>query len=357
MIESAPTKGARMTDKVLVIAGKTLDKVMPAIRSGRLRAEPTDLRRLDPQACACRVDDILSINLGPLAYFCEASEGDPLHVAVSSPGLRRDLRGFEFSLFPEEFPAGTLMAISPNILVPSYSAYFMLKARDLAFEELLLLGMELCGTYARESYLGHGGHCEFLVEPALTADDLRGYLSSASGITGVNPAKAAASWVLDNSYSPQETILALEQYLKPMRGGRGYPKPRLNPEIEVPRELRHLTARDTFKPDIYWDGMLDLEYDSAYHNDPAQVERDKARAADVQALGIPVIQATGLSLSTCDRAELLGRHVGKALEAGMGRPMTMRLRRLYAPELQARRDELHLRLRRLSGLDGGRRAR
>ena len=346
-----------MTEKVLVLAGKTLDKVMPAIRLGRLRAEPTDLRRLDPGSCASRVEDVLSINLGPLAYFCDASESDPLHVAVSTPGLRRDLRGFEFSLFPEEFPAGTLMAISPNILVPSFSAYFMLKARDLDFEELLLLGMELCGTYAHDSYARADSRCEFLVEPALEADDLRGYLEEAIGIKGVNPAKTAASWILDNSYSPQETILALEQYLKPMRGGRGYPKPRLNPEIEVPRELRHLTARDTFKPDIYWEGMLDLEYDSAYHSDPAQVERDKARASDVQALGIPVIQATGLSLSTCERAELLGRQIGKALEAGMGRPMTMRLRRLYAPELQERRDRLHLKLRRLSGLDGGRRAR
>ncbi len=346
-----------MTEKVLVLAGKTLDKVMPAIRLGRLRAEPTDLRRLDPGSCACRVEDVLSINLGPLAYFCDASESDPLHVAVSAPGLRRDLRGFEFSLFPEEFPAGTLMAISPNILVPSFSAYFMLKARDLDFEELLLLGMELCGTYAHDSYARADSRCEFLVEPALEADDLRGYLEEAIGIKGVNPAKTAASWILDNSYSPQETILALEQYLKPMRGGRGYPKPRLNPEIEVPRELRHLTARDTFRPDIYWEGMLDLEYDSAYHSDPAQVERDKARASDVQALGIPVIQATGLSLSTCERAELLGRQIGKALEAGMGRPMTMRLRRLYAPELQERRDRLHLKLRRLSGLDGGRRAR
>lgn len=346
-----------MTEKVLVLAGKTLDKVMPAIRLGRLRAEPTDLRRLDPGSCACRVEDVLSINLGPLAYFCDASESDPLHVAVSAPGLRRDLRGFEFSLFPEEFPAGTLMAISPNILVPSFSAYFMLKARYLDFEELLLLGMELCGTYAHDSYARADSRCEFLVEPALEADDLRGYLEEAIGIKGVNPAKTAASWILDNSYSPQETILALEQYLKPMRGGRGYPKPRLNPEIEVPRELRHLTARDTFRPDIYWEGMLDLEYDSAYHSDPAQVERDKARASDVQALGIPVIQATGLSLSTCERAELLGRQIGKALEAGMGRPMTMRLRRLYAPELQERRDRLHLKLRRLSGLDGGRRAR
>lgn len=289
----------------------------------------------------------------PIDGFVNATKENPLCVAVSAPELRRDLRGFEFSLFPETFPSGTLLAITPNILVPSFECYFMLKARTLGFEELLLLGMELCGAYAHDVPGLARSRCEFLVEPAIEAGGLRRYLDAAKGIQGVVPARTAARWVLGNSYSPQESIVALEQYLKPMRGGRGYPEPRLNPEVDVPSSLRHLTARDTFKPDIYWDGLLDLEYDGGYHADPDQVARDKARASDIQALGIPVIQATRLSLSTCERAELLGRQVGKALETGLGRSMTRRLQRLDDPELRARRDSLHLRLRGLC-YEGGR---
>ena len=337
-----------MTDKVVLLAGRTLDKVVPAIRSGRLRAVPTDLRHLDPESCACRTSELMSINLGPLARFVGATEADPLCLGVSSPELRRKVRGFEFSLFPEEFPQGTLMAISPNILVPSFACYFLLKARSLDFEELLLLGMELCGGYAHEVPGMGGSRCEFLVEPALSLADLKDYLKSADGLTGVVHSRTVANWLMEGSCSPQESILALEQYLKPMRGGRGYPKPTLNPDVEVPAELRHLTARDTFRPDIYWNGALDLEYDGGYHNDPSQVEKDKARVADIQALGIPVIQATRLSLSSCERAELLGRQVGKALESSLGRSMGRRLKRLDDPELRALRDSLHLKLKRIA---------
>lgn len=336
-----------MSDKVLVLAGKTLDKVMPAIRSGRLHARSLDITRLNPDSCACTATDVRSINLGPLSYIIEVTDDRPLHVAVSAPGLRRDLRGFEFSLFPEEFPRGTLMALSPQVLVPSFGRYFVDKARSLSFEELVLLGMELCGTYAH-SMPGDGKTpCEFLVDPAVSADELREYVFSASGMKGVVPARAAVRWISGNSYSPQESVLALEQYLPPKRGGRGYPMPRLNPEVDVPPEARGLAARNTFKPDIYWDGLLDLEYDGGYHNDPRQVELDKARAADIQAIGIPVIQATRLSLSTCERSELLGRQVGKALELGLGSAMTRKLKRLDDPELRRRREGLHLRLRRI----------
>lgn len=337
-----------MTDKVILLAGKTLDRAMGEMRAGRLRSTATDLTRLDPQGCACAVSDLMDINLGPISHICEATESDPVHIAVSAPELRREVRGFEFSLFPREFPTGTLRQISPNILVPSFECYYLLKARDLEFEEEVLLGMELCGAYSHDLPGNPRSRCEFLVDPVCRADEIRAYLSSARGMRGVKPASTAARWVLDDSYSPRESMVVLEQYLPPRYGGRGYPEPLLNPEVSVPPDFRGLTARDTFRPDIYWDGLLDLEYDGGYHNDPSQVERDKARAADIQAIGIPVIQATRLSMSSCERSELLGRQVGSALEAGLGLSMRRKLRRLDDPELREGRDALHVRLARLT---------
>ena len=336
-----------MSGKVLVLAGKTLDKVMPAIRSGRIRAKSTGLTSLDPGNCACTASDVRSISLAPLATIVDVTDSNPLHVAVSASELRRDLRGFEFSLFPREFPAGTLWALSPQVLVPSFSRYYVDKARMLDFEEAVLLGMELCGHYAHDVPGNGGSRCEFLVEPALTYDELLEYLDSANGMRGIKAARTAARWVAENSYSPQESILALEQYLMPMRGGRGYPKPQLNPTVSVPPDMRDLVARESFKPDIYWEGLLDLEYDGGYHVDPAQVERDKARAADILALGIPVIQATRQSLSTCADAERLGLQVGKLLESGLGAPMTRKLRRLDDPDLRRARESLHIKFKRI----------
>lgn len=109
-----------MADKKILLAGKALDKVMPAIRAGRVLAAKTDATRLHPDACATRTEDLLAADLGPIAHVVDITESNPLQVAVTSPAARRRVSGFEFSLFPEEFPAGTLMEITPDILVPSF---------------------------------------------------------------------------------------------------------------------------------------------------------------------------------------------------------------------------------------------
>lgn len=333
-----------MADKKILLAGKALDKVMPAIRAGRILASKTDATRLHPDSCATRTEDLLAVNLGPIAHVVDVTESNPLQVAVTSPAARRRVPGFEFSLFPEEFPAGTLMEISPDILVPSFEWYYLHKALSLSFEKQVLLGFELCGRFAHSVMCDGTSACDFLVDPVLDAGSLRSYIEQSAGMTGAKPAKAAAGWVLDNAYSPREAVIALEQMLPPRRGGRGYPAPLLNPVISVPPEKRGIVSRETLMPDLYWPGALDVEYDSGYHNEEGQVERDKARVADIQALGIPVISATRSSLATCDRAELLGRQVGAKLADAMGLSMRRRLKRLDDLDLQQSRAALHARL-------------
>lgn len=338
-----------MDDKVILLAGKTLDVVMPLIRAGRLPARETSIYHLPPEHCASRADDLMSINLGRLASLIDITEENPLHIAVTSPGLRHYVPGFEFSTFPEEFPEGTLMEVSPGILVPSFECYFLLMARYLPFERLVLLGVELAGRYAH-GRMGDGSTtCDFLVEPVTSAAKLGAYVDSASGLLGARPARVAAPWVLDNAYSPREAAIALEQCLPPKRGGRGYPKPVLNEEIAVPPGVRHLTARDTFTPDVYWPDLLDVEYDGGYHNEDSQVERDKARVADIQAMGISVISATKLTLATSERAELLGRQIGARLAEGLGASMRRRLSRLDTLDRAAERAALHARLMSAAG--------
>lgn len=74
-----------MSDKKILLAGKTLDKVMPAVRAGRILAEKTDTTRLHPDSCATRTEDLLAVNLGPIAHVVNVTESNPLQVAVTSP--------------------------------------------------------------------------------------------------------------------------------------------------------------------------------------------------------------------------------------------------------------------------------
>lgn len=338
-----------MDDKVILLAGKTLDIVMPLIRSGRIPARETDIYHLPPEQCASRSGDLAAINLGRLASVIDITEENPLHIAVTSAGLRHHVPGFELSTFPEEFPKGTLLELAPGILAPSFECYFLLMARRLSFEKLVLLGFELTGHYAHKRMGDGSTTCDFLVEPVTSATKLQAYSKAASGLKGACPARVAAPWVLDNAYSPREAVIALEQCLPPKRGGRGYPKPVLNEEIMVPPGLRHLTSRDTFTPDVYWPDLLDVEYDGGYHNEDSQVERDKARVSDIQAMGISVISATKLTLATSERAELLGRQIGARLAEGLGTPMRRRLSRLDTLDRAAERAALHARLMSAAG--------
>lgn len=332
-----------------MLAGKSLDKAMGAIRGGSLYARPCDMSSLSPESCVSSLKDLRNFNFGPVAHLFDITPDNPLHIAVTSPELRGHSCEFEFSMFPQEFPAGSLMQLPGNILVPSFEQYFIQRARSLDFEQLVLLGTEFCGRYAHRSPGVGSTGCEYLVDPVTSSESLLAHIEKASGMSGSKQARAAAQWIIDNAYSPREAVIALEQYLKPQYGGRGYPRPVLNVEVCVPTSLRRLTARDIFMPDIYWDGMLDVEYDSGYHNERDQVEKDKARVADIQAIGIPVISATKLSLSTGERAELLGRQIGAKLAESLGTPMRRRLKRLDSAEHQARRAQLHVRLMRLIG--------
>lgn len=343
-----------MGDGYVLLAGKSLDRAMGAIRSGSLYARRCDLSSLYPTECISNLAELRRFNFGSISHLFEITPKDPLEIAVTSPELRGRPCEFEFSLFPQEFPAGTLMQLPGNILVPSFEQYFIQKARSLDFEALVLLGMELCGRYAHRTPGVGSTTCEYLIEPATAVSSLRDHIKMASGMMGSKSARVAAQWVIDNAYSPRESIIALEQYLQPRRGGRGYPIPVLNIEVNVAPSLRHLTARDVFMPDIYWEGALDVEYDSGYHNDRNQIEKDKARVADIQAVGIPVISATRLSLSTCDRAELLGRQIGAKLAETLGTPMRRHLKRLDSSTRQAKRAQLHTRLMRLIGTPLGR---
>ncbi len=338
-----------MGDGYVLLAGKSLDRAMGAIRSGSLYARRCDLSSLYPTECISSLAELRRFNFGSISHLFEITSKDPLEIAVTSPELRGRPCEFEFSLFPQEFPAGTLMQLPGNILVPSFEQYFIQKARSLDFEALVLLGMELCGRYAHRTPGVGSTTCEYLIEPATAVSSLRDHINMASGMMGSKSARVAAQWVIDNAYSPRESVIALEQYLQPRRGGRGYPIPVLNIEVNVAPSLRHLTARDVFMPDIYWEGALDVEYDSGYHNDRNQIEKDKARVADIQAVGIPVISATRLSLSTCDRAELLGRQIGAKLAETLGTPMRRHLKRLDSSTRQAERAQLHTRLMRLIG--------
>lgn len=329
----------------LVLAGTSLDRAFSAVRHGLLTATPSDVHTLRPGSCANTAEDLRKIDLSCL--YGILPEGQPIELFVPGRNQRRRFSDFSFSVCPEEFPPGAFMELTPRVLMYSPVQYFLYKCRSFSSDiQRIKFGMELAGRYAHGLPGREDLPCVYDVPPALDADQLRSYLGKASGFYGVKVARAAADQVIGNAYSPMETIVALEQCLPIEFGGRAYPRPSLNEEIVVPRTKRRMVARDSFRPDIFWgDAMLDEEYDGGLHNSSEMVEHDKARLADIQTLGIQVIPATALSLRSFERAELLGRQVGKALaERCYGEDMAKHLRILEDLDLTQDRRDLHAQL-------------
>lgn len=330
--------------RYVVLAGKTLDRALAAARVGRLRAQPTDVRVLRPGSCANTAEDLRGRDLSVLEGLTGFSEESPLELFVPGRSERRRFRGIEFSVCPQEFPPGAFLEIAPYLLMYSPAQYFLYRCRSLpSVLERVLLGMELCGTYAHDLPGRPELPCTFLLDPALSTGILRRYLDASAGAYGIKAAREAAGLVLDNAYSPMETIVALEQCLPVELGGRGYPRPTLNEEIRVLEGLRHLTDRDVFMPDIYWPGT-DVEYEGYVHNSAAAIEADKARLADIQALGIRVIPVTAHTMRSSYRSELLGRQIGESLVGEYGVELRWQLKVLDDPDLLHDREGLHGRL-------------
>ena len=311
----------------LILAGETAARVLAASRRGELELERTDLHVIAPEACAHSAEDVRAADLSPI-LASGALDNDPLHIFVTAPRLRAGLRGITHHLMPPELPEGSLLRVAPGILCPSWEFLFVrgcAEARTLS--DAIMLGTEVCGTYAHQSV----GHRDQPIETGLprvsSTGELAAYLARATGMRGARKAREALRWVLDNANSPREGILATLQGMPPRLGGLGYPRPTVNERINVPRSKRHLTRSDHYLPDIFWDAfLLDLEYDSdEWHLKPRQVRRDKGRINDIQALGIRVMPVTTEMIDHFDQFELLERQVGEHMARTLGEPMRRHL--------------------------------
>ena len=231
-----------------------------------------------------------------------------------------------YHLCKSTLPEGSFMQLCEGVLVPSWPFYYVLKCREMpSLSERLMLGMELCGSYAH-TVVGDRAAGAFFhkprrnaegklfsqwnypkIEPAITTSELREYLQQQRGIRGLSRAKEAARYLLDGSASPCESALALMVSLPCKLGGYGFAGMELNPKIKVTAEKRHLTRSDTYHPDGYLRQLkTDLEYESdENHSGPQAVRRDKARRKDIQALEIEVKDVTWEMLSHLDSLDLL----------------------------------------------------
>lgn len=179
-------------------------------------------------------------------------------------------------------PAGSFLALDPNVYIASPEFCFLLMAERRSTIELALLGYALCGGYfpanSRTGFVN--------THPVTSTKKLKSYLDRfPSGTRGIAKARRALGWVIDGSRSPMESRCAMLITLGRHYGGYGIQPPQLNHRIELSPEARRLSRQSYCRIDLYWPEIrYGLEYNGVgFHDD---VDHDSRREIALHAEGI-----------------------------------------------------------------------
>lgn len=201
-----------------------------------------------------------------------------------------------------------------RILVSTPEFCFLQMAAHLPLEQLIALGYELCGTYAK-----FGDRTFYGAHQLTSPRKLDSFLSRVRGINGLEKAKRALRYVLPNSASPMETILSMLLTLPYSLGGYGIQAPQLNRRIDIPASFRRATSHPFFVCDLYWeDAKLAIEYDSDFaHAGINKTVQDAIRRSILTGLGFLVLSVTNPQIKN-ERAlnqiaYLVAKQTGKRL--------------------------------------------
>jgi hypothetical protein len=186
----------------------------------------------------------------------------PLSVAVPKAGKRLRIKGVKNTLYSSTLPKAAFVRVADGLFVSSPELLFVELARLMPFETHVLLGMELCGMFARDALDPRSGEATFGCPPATSAEQLRVFLDGCKRLNGMGQARESLEWVLDNAWSPMEAAVALCAELPLARCGYDlWPL-----DLNVRYDTTHGAEKATRVPDLMFRGTnVGLNYDGEEH--------------------------------------------------------------------------------------------
>ncbi len=244
------------------------------IRANRWRRgdlPPARLRMLDD--CACSLAEVHSIRI---PAFDQTNT--QLEVLVPTTAMAQRSKEHICRVLKAPVIPGMFCKIDKNAYITSPEMTFVQMATRLDFVDLILLGMELCGTYAPCPFANR-----FDERPAITTKErLINFCHRAAGIRGTATAKKALNWIVDGSNSPAETALVLYLCLPVRHGGYGFEWPDMNPVTPLGKRASNMLGHPTMRCDLHWVAKhVALEYDSDQEHLSSQSASQDARRRNV----------------------------------------------------------------------------
>lgn len=305
-----------------------------------------------------------------LARFGEAgsfSEARPLHVCVPDAASRLRFKGVKNTVCTKGLPESAFLDLGEGIAISSPELVFVEMAQVMDMPTHMLLGMELCGTFARDPMDPRNGNVTYKVKPATSVERLRGFVDSCPRIPGINKALHTLEYLLDNAWSPMEALLATMCVLPAAENGYDLWPLDLNV-----REDLEVASKETRVPDILFRGtnvglnydgedhlplktivdaamrvatepgnkLSETELEEAIHNVRSRSVDDKRRDRDLNASGFTVFPVTKEDLLERGALDLLVKQVIRAIERQGARNLSTQRKALSNETLRTWRQEL-----------------
>ena len=170
-------------------------------------------------------------------------------------------------------PQGLVKKVENRVFCAGPELTFVQMAGETSFLGAVVLGHELCGSYAHFSQMVSG----FYERPPLTSvERLRHAVSQLEGMRGVGAARKALRFVRNRSASSMETVVSCMLLLPTAMGGFGMVAPELNYKVTLDESEARVAGAKAPRIDTGYPAVLvGIEFDGLdYHRD---VEHDARR--------------------------------------------------------------------------------
>ena len=185
----------------------------------------------------------------------------PLAVATNDPTVRTRTRELVCHVHSGSWASRAFVRIGRGLAVASPELVFLEMGSKMTLQSQVMLGMELCGTFARDPINPRMGEVRIGVPPVTSVARIMKLARRISYIPGLAQSLRALKLVRENAWSPMESALATALVLPCDELGYGMGDVVLNDRVETP--CGELSSR---VPDILIrETRVGINYDGENH--------------------------------------------------------------------------------------------
>lgn len=297
-------------------------------RGGRLQKIGDCSRSLPQPGQAPSRKDLAAFDFSHFGIY-----GEPIHLMVAGPDERIQAKRFVTHDWNKACPSRSFIQAGRGFYVISPALCLIQMAAEQSVPRLVLLGLELCGSYRIDKESPRGFRS---ADPITRAQDLRSVIENCGGLYGYRRARRASRYIVDGCASPMEALLVALLCLPPSLGGYGIELPLINYRVDLRNRSKGAAATERRFCDLCWpQAHLAAEYDSKmFHEDLGREGHDSARRTALELEDMHIVSVTKDQVGSVSKFDELAQLLAKRL----GKPLRIRQKDFLQRRAALRRD-------------------